>query len=122
MQASMVVRSRTTTAVSRCWAAWPPCLPRGSTLHGSRQVIHGHDWHTGLAPAYLRAASARHGRRLAGTVFTVHNLAYQGLFPMTVRADLGLPSSFFRMPGPRVFGQVSFLEGRAGSTRTSSPR
>jgi len=74
------------------------------------QVIHGHDWHTGLAPAYLRAASARHGRRLAGTVFTVHNLAYQGLFPMTVRADLGLPSSFFRMQGLEFYGQVSFLK------------
>ena len=39
------------------------------------QILHGHDWHAGLGPAYLRAAGGP-----APSVFTVHNLAYQGFF------------------------------------------
>jgi starch synthase len=51
------------------------------------QVIHANDWHTALIPAYLRA-SAPPGPR---SVLTVHNLAYQGVFPLERAAVLGLP-------------------------------
>jgi starch synthase len=82
-------------------------------LDGSWQpaVIHGHDWHAGLAPVYLKAASARHRRRLAGSVFTIHNLAFQGVFPMAVAPELGLPSEFFGVDGLEFYGQVSFMKG-----------
>ena len=50
----------------------------------SAQVVHGHDWHAGLAPAYLRAAQLQTGRRRAGSVHTVHNLAFQGTFGLEV--------------------------------------
>ena len=74
------------------------------------QIIHAHDWHAGLAPAYLRAAERRHGRRLAHTVFTVHNLAYQGVFPAQTFDHLALPADFFDMHGVEFYGQLSFLK------------
>lgn len=75
------------------------------------QVLHGHDWHTGLAPAYVRAAEARLRRPVCATVFTIHNLAFQGVFPMSVRPELGLPSEFFGLEGLEFYGQVSFMKG-----------
>jgi starch synthase len=74
-------------------------------------IVHGHDWHAALAPVYLRAASARLQRRLAGTVYTVHNLAYQGVFPMAIQAELGLPPEYFGLKGLEFHGQVSFMKG-----------
>ena len=69
-------------------------------------IVHGHDWHAGLAPAYIAALA---GNR-AGTVFTVHNLAYQGVFPNAVFAELGLPPPFFAIEGVEFHGQVSFMK------------
>jgi len=74
------------------------------------EVVHAHDWHAALAPAYLKAASARLGRRIAGSVFTVHNLAYQGLFPMSLKDDLGLPPGCFGMQGMEFYGELSFMK------------
>lgn len=73
-------------------------------------ILHCHDWHAGLAPAYLSAARAATGKRLAGSVITVHNLAYQGVFPASVFASLGLPASYFGMDGVEFHGHVSFLK------------
>ncbi|MGG6496573.1 UNVERIFIED_CONTAM: glycogen/starch synthase, partial [Bacteroidetes bacterium 56_B9] len=53
-------------------------------------IVHAHDWHAGLACAHIAASRARR-RTEARTVFTVHNLAYQGLFPAGCFRDLGLP-------------------------------
>ncbi len=75
------------------------------------QIVHGHDWHAGLAPAYLRAASNRLQRWLAGSVFTIHNLAFQGTFPMALREELGLPAAFFGLDGLEFYEQVSFMKG-----------
>jgi len=69
-------------------------------------IVHAHDWHAGLAPAYL---AARGGYR-AASVFTVHNLAYQGLFAATRLAELGLPAGFFAMHGLEFHGQLSFMK------------
>src|ERR1700754_1017964 len=74
------------------------------------QIIHAHDWHAGLAPAYLKAAEREHGRPLARSVFTVHNLAYQGVFPAQQFGMLGLPPDFFHMNGIEFYGQMSFLK------------
>ncbi len=76
----------------------------------SAQVVHGHDWHAGLAPAYLRAAQLHTGRRLAGSVHTVHNLAFQGTFPLAVLGELGLPADFYQTHGLEFHGQVSFMK------------
>jgi len=74
------------------------------------ELVHAHDWHAGLAPAYLRAAEARLGRRLAASVFTVHNLAYQGLFDAHHFGELALPPSHFAVHGLEFHGQVSFMK------------
>ena len=74
------------------------------------QVVHGHDWHAGLAAAYLKAAEQAAGRKLAGSVFTVHNLAYQGNFPRKVFGDFGLPADFFDVNGVEFHGACSFLK------------
>src|SRR5688572_404821 len=54
-------------------------------------VIHGHDWQSGLVPAYV---ALMEGRRPA-TVTTVHNLAYQGVFSRDVMPELRLPAWMF---------------------------
>lgn len=68
-------------------------------------VVHAHDWHAGLVPAYMRAQSSS-----AASVFTVHNLAFQGLFPWERFADLDLPEAFFSIDGLEYYGQVSFMK------------
>ena len=74
------------------------------------KVVHGHDWHAGLTPAYLKAAELAGGRKLAGSVFTVHNLAYQGVFPPQVLSELDLPHEFMDVNGLEFVGQVSFIK------------
>jgi starch synthase len=69
-------------------------------------VVHGHDWHAGLVPAYL---AARGGARPA-SVFTIHNLSYQGHFPATTFASLQLPEPFFSMHGVEFHGGVNFMK------------
>ncbi|PWF55346.1 glycogen synthase GlgA [Massilia glaciei] len=76
----------------------------------SPDILHCHDWHAGLAPAYLRAAREASGKHLAGSVITVHNLAYQGVFPPEVFPELGLPGAYFGIEGAEFHGQVSFLK------------
>jgi len=73
------------------------------------QVVHAHDWHAGLAPAYL-AYSRAAGRSQAASVFTVHNLAYQGLFPPSAFAGLGLPSEAYALHGAEFHDQLSFMK------------
>jgi starch synthase len=69
------------------------------------QVVHCHDWHTGLVPALLSNQPAR-----PRTVFTVHNMAYQGLFPHQTFLDLGLPERLWSVDGAEFHGQLSYLK------------
>jgi starch synthase len=69
-------------------------------------IVHGHDWHAGLAPAYL---AARGGDR-PGSVFTVHNLSYQGQFPAQTFGALALPPHFFGLQGLEFYGKVNFIK------------
>jgi starch synthase len=69
-------------------------------------VVHANDWHTGLLPVLLGAKrSAR-----PATLFTIHNLAYQGVFPASVLPDLGLPDGVYTPEGVEFYGKVSFLK------------
>jgi len=86
----------------------------------SPQVLHAHDWHAGMACAYMAA----HPGTTAASVFTVHNLAYQGLFPHHEFAQLGLPARFMQSHGLEYHGQVSFMKAGlkyAGRITTVSP-
>ena len=73
------------------------------------QVVHSHDWHAGLAPAYLAFARSA-GMSQAASVFTIHNLAYQGLFPASVFGELGLPAGAYTLHGVEFHHQVSFMK------------
>ena len=69
-------------------------------------VVHCNDWHTGLLPLQL---SDDGGLRPA-TLFTIHNLAFQGLFPEQILSCLGLAKDLFTPDGIEFHGQVSFLK------------
>jgi starch synthase len=69
-------------------------------------ILHANDWQTGLAPAYL---SASRPPRLA-TVFSVHNLAFQGNFASEWLPRLGLPWSGYTIEGLEFYGQLSFMK------------
>lgn len=77
--------------------------------HAARELgfdaVHAHDWQAGLLPAYLAAAGA--GPR---TLFTVHNLAFQGQFHASLFPVLGLPPRFFATDGIEYHGAVGFLK------------
>src|SRR6195256_3865473 len=85
------------------WTA--AALARGADPAWRPDILHAHDWHAGLAPASLRAAAAP-----MRSMFTVHNLAYQGFFPAAAFADLALPANFFSIDGVEFYGGVSFLK------------
>jgi starch synthase len=85
------------------WAA--TALAQGADPEWRPDILHAHDWHAGLAPAYLRAAGSA-----MPVVFTVHNLAYQGFFPAGAFGDLALPASFFSIDGVEFYGGLSFLK------------
>jgi starch synthase len=85
------------------WVA--AALARGADPSWSPDILHAHDWHAGLAPAYLAVADSH-----VATVFTVHNLAYQGLFPAVLFPELALPSRFFAIDGVEFYGLVSFMK------------
>ena len=70
-------------------------------------IVHCNDWQTALIPVYLHyAAGAR-----AKSLITVHNLAFQGIFPAETSARIGLPPQAFAVNGVEYYGQTSFLKG-----------
>jgi starch synthase len=68
-------------------------------------VVHLNDWHTGLAAPWIGEAESR-----PGTVFTIHNLAYQGNYPPAQAQALGLPAEWMTPAGLEFHGQLSFLK------------
>ena len=75
-------------------------------LRWAPDIVHCHDWQTGLVPALLARESVR-----PATIFTIHNLAYQGLFPFETFQSLGLPSDLWAVDGLEYYGQMSFIKG-----------
>ncbi len=75
-------------------------------------VLHAHDWQAGLAPVYLRTRyrGDAHLRSMA-SVFTIHNLAYQGTFAADWLAALDLPPELMSIDGLEFWQQISFLKG-----------
>ncbi len=75
-------------------------------------IIHGHDWQAGLAPVYLKTLYAGHPMLSdVSTVFTIHNLAYQGNFPADWLPRLDLPWDLLAIDRLEFWGQISFLKG-----------
>lgn len=80
-------------ALDRCGLNWRP------------DIVHCNDWQTGLIPALLSRQPQR-----PGSVFTIHNQAYQGLFDRSQFHALGLPADWWAMEALEFYGQFSFLK------------
>jgi starch synthase len=74
-------------------------------------VIHCNDWQTGLIPAYLKTIHSKDPLlNSVKTVFTIHNLAFQGLFPKKSFTKSGLPDNIYNEEGVEYYNQFSFLK------------
>lgn len=69
-------------------------------------IVHCNDWQSALAPAFLHFMPGRK----AATVMTIHNLAFQGIFPPHIVAEVGLPPRSFSIEGVEYYGNFSFLK------------
>ncbi|MGD8616481.1 MAG: glycogen synthase GlgA [Gammaproteobacteria bacterium] len=81
-------------AMDRAGLAWKPDL------------VHCNDWQTGLVAALLSTEPQR-----PATLFTIHNLAYQGLFSHAQLRALGLPPAWWSIDGLEFHGRLSFIKG-----------
>jgi len=106
-------------------------LARAALEFGARggrgpEIVHAHDWQAGLTPVYLRTVFAdRPGLSGAACVFTIHNLAYQGLFPSVWMPALDLGWDLFGIEGVEFWGKLSFLKAGINFSEiitTVSPR
>ena len=78
----------------------------------SPDVVHANDWQTGLVPVYIKTLYRAHPALAnTGTVFTVHNLAYQGLFDRLDMTLTGLDWSLFNWRELEFFGKLNLLKG-----------
>jgi len=78
---------------------WPPDL------------IHAHDWQSALTLAYLKHSLSKDNfYQKTRSLFTIHNLAYQGLFPPDLLSQAGLPGYLFNPEDLEFYGRVNFLK------------
>lgn len=81
-------------AMDRAWLDW------------KADIVHCNDWQSGLVPALLSLEQDR-----PRSVFTIHNMAYQGLFPARTFATLNMPGQLWNSDGVEFYGMLSFLKG-----------
>lgn len=81
-------------------------IAAGRILDWKPDIVHANDWHTGLIPLLL---GMERGSKPA-TIFTIHNLAFQGNFPAEVLSSIGIPQQFFVDGSVEFYGQVSYLK------------
>jgi starch synthase len=95
------VRYAALSAAAVAWASTQPPF----------DIIHAHDWQAGLAPVYARTLTTAHpGTPAPRTVFTIHNLAYQGVFDKAWVPRLGLRWEDFTIDGFEFFDRLSFIK------------
>src|ERR1700685_2922220 len=94
------------------FALFSRAVLEATKILGVPQIFHCHDWQSALVPVLLRTIYAEDPAfRDVGTVFTIHNMGYQGLFPPDTLPLLMLPWDLFTMSKMEFFGQVNFLKG-----------
>jgi len=92
---ALFARAVVAVALGRAGLRWAP------------EVVHCNDWQSGLVPALLSLETER-----PATVFTIHNLSYQGLFPRQTFIDLALPETLWSSHhGLEFHGRLSFIKG-----------
>lgn len=69
-------------------------------------IVHAHDWHAGLTPLYMR----RFGAHAVPSMLTIHNLAFQGNFPLEVAPAIDVDAQYLGSDGIEFWGQLSFLK------------
>jgi starch synthase len=94
--------------------------------HLEADIVHGHDWQAGLLPLLIRHAERRSGATLAlRTIHAIHNIAFQGLFPLRSFYRTNLPEELAGMDGVEFYGQASMMKAGllfADRLTTVSPR
>src|SRR5271163_3397925 len=94
------------------FALFSRAVLEGSKILGVPHVFHCHDWQSALVPVMLRTLYADDPAfREVATVFTIHNMGYQGMFPPDILPLLTLPWDLFTISKMEFFGQVNFLKG-----------
>jgi starch synthase len=78
----------------------------GATALPKPDIIHAHDWHAGLVPLLLRDA----GITDVKSVLTVHNMAFQGVYPMELAGELGVDERYLTTEGIEYWGKISFMK------------
>jgi len=82
-----------------------------ATSSPAYDVVHVHDWQTGLVPILLQRADGTRWPVRPATVLTIHNLAYQGIFDASWLPRLGLGWDLMRVEAMEYWGRISFLKG-----------
>ena len=94
------------------YALFSRAVIEATKILGVPQIFHCHDWQSALVPVLLRTLYAEDPAfRDVATVFTIHNIGYQGLFPAEILPLLMLPWDLFTISKMEFFGQVNFLKG-----------
>ena len=70
-------------------------------------LVHAHDWQAGLVPLLIKIADRQDAPK---TIITIHNIAFQGLFPWTTRDLFDIPDHLFTHEGAEYYGQLGFLK------------
>ncbi|MDB6065964.1 MAG: glycogen/starch synthase, ADP-glucose type [Pedosphaera sp.] len=90
------------------------------------EVVHTHDWQTGLVPLLMLHQKLQEGWiNLPRTCFTIHNLAYQGIFPAAKYGITNLPLDYFNPSGVEFYGSLNCMKAGiayADAVTTVSPR
>ena len=87
-------------------------------------VLHANDWQTGLVPVYLAEARSKPGFARIRSLFTVHNMAFQGDYGRDVMKSTGLPQKLFDLGQVEFYGKLNFLKAGivfADAVSTVSP-
>jgi starch synthase len=94
------------------FALFSRAVLEASKILGAPHVFHCHDWQSALIPVLLRTQYGEDPAfRDVATVFTIHNMGYQGLFPPDTLPLLTLPWDLFTISKMEFFGNVNFLKG-----------
>ncbi len=75
---------------------------------GKPDILHCNDWQSGLVPLYLKFLFKDFNK--TEVLFTIHNMAYQGLFPKEVLSSLDIPENLFTKDGVEFYGKASFIK------------
>ena len=94
------------------FALFSRAVIEASKVVGVPDIFHCHDWQAALIPVLLHTQYTQDPAfRDMATVFTIHNMGYQGLFPGEILPLLTLPWDLFTITKMEFFGQVNFLKG-----------